>query len=173
MIITFIAHNQTCFRYLLFMDKNSLVDYNSECILSDNVWLKVFGVVISFQLMYNEMHGWTLITKAITDFQYVFIHDKNTTFCNYRTLSYKNRIFRGPEICFLWGSLMNLMREFLEASNIHGLVHISKAESKWGKVLWTISVLASFCLAAWVAKCHGYDGYKKSRRLGEHAFWLN
>ena len=43
---------------------------------------------------------------------------------------------------------MNPFREFLEASNLHGLVYISKAESKWGKVLWAVSVFASFTLAA-------------------------
>ena len=43
---------------------------------------------------------------------------------------------------------MNPIREFLEASNLHGLVYISKAESNWGKVLWAVSVLVSFCLAA-------------------------
>ena len=42
---------------------------------------------------------------------------------------------------------MNPFREFLEASNLHGLVHISKAQSKWGKVLWSASVFVSFSLA--------------------------
>ena len=42
---------------------------------------------------------------------------------------------------------MNPFREFLEASNLHGFVYISKAESKWGKVLWTFSIIASFTLA--------------------------
>ena len=43
---------------------------------------------------------------------------------------------------------MNPLREFLEASNLHGLVHISNAESKWGRVLWTISVFVSFACAS-------------------------
>ena len=43
---------------------------------------------------------------------------------------------------------MSPFREFLEASNLHGLVHISKAESMWGKILWTISVIASFTIAS-------------------------
>ena len=38
-------------------------------------------------------------------------------------------------------------REFLETSTLHGLVYISKAESKWGRVLWTVSVLLSLSLA--------------------------
>ena len=39
------------------------------------------------------------------------------------------------------------IREFLEASTLHGLVYISKAESVWGKILWTLSVIVSFSLA--------------------------
>ena len=38
-------------------------------------------------------------------------------------------------------------REFLETSTLHGLVYISKAESFWGKFLWTVSVIVSFSLA--------------------------
>ena len=44
--------------------------------------------------------------------------------------------------------MMNPIREFLEASNLHGLVHISKAETRWGKVLWSISVFVSFAISA-------------------------
>ena len=40
------------------------------------------------------------------------------------------------------------IREFLEVSNLHGLSHISKAKSTWGKILWAISVVVSFSLAA-------------------------
>ena len=43
---------------------------------------------------------------------------------------------------------MSPFREFLETSNLHGLVHISKAESMWGRILWTISVIASFTIAS-------------------------
>ena len=43
---------------------------------------------------------------------------------------------------------MSPFKDFLEASNLHGLAHISKAESMWGKVLWTISVIASFTIAS-------------------------
>ena len=42
---------------------------------------------------------------------------------------------------------VTLVREFLETSTLHGLVYISKAESVWGKILWTISVILSFSLA--------------------------
>ena len=41
----------------------------------------------------------------------------------------------------------NPVKEFLEGSTLHGLVYISKAESLWGKLLWTFSVLISFSLA--------------------------
>ena len=54
---------------------------------------------------------------------------------------------------------MNPLREFLEASNLHGLVHISKAESKWGKILWTVSVVISFS-AAGVLINRSYAGWK-------------
>ena len=43
--------------------------------------------------------------------------------------------------------LISPVREFLEASTLHGLVYISKAESLWGKILWSISVIVSFSLA--------------------------
>ena len=36
---------------------------------------------------------------------------------------------------------------FLETSTLHGLVYISKAESMWGRILWTVSVLLSLSLA--------------------------
>ena len=39
------------------------------------------------------------------------------------------------------------VREFLEASTLHGLVYISKAESLWGKILWTVSVIVSFSIS--------------------------
>ena len=42
---------------------------------------------------------------------------------------------------------MNPIREFLESSNVHGLVYISKSESTWGKVLWALTVVVSFSLA--------------------------
>ena len=50
----------------------------------------------------------------------------------------------------IWASVVPLtspVREFLEASSIHGLAYISKAESLWGKILWSISVIVSFSLA--------------------------
>ena len=50
----------------------------------------------------------------------------------------------------LWAFVLRLIspvREFLEASTLHGLVYISKAESIWGKILWSISVLVSFSLS--------------------------
>ena len=50
----------------------------------------------------------------------------------------------------IWASVVPLtspVREFLEASTIHGLVYISKAESLWGKILWSISVIVSFSVA--------------------------
>ena len=54
---------------------------------------------------------------------------------------------------------MNLIKEFLEASNLHGLVYISKAESKWAKVLWTVSVVISFSLAGLLIN-ESYTGWK-------------
>ena len=54
---------------------------------------------------------------------------------------------------------MNLIKEFLEASNLHGLVYISKAESKWAKVLWTVSVVISFSIAGLLIN-ESYTGWK-------------
>ena len=49
-----------------------------------------------------------------------------------------------------WASIfiaISPIREFLEASSLHGLVYISKAESVWGRFLWGLSVIVSFSLA--------------------------
>ena len=54
---------------------------------------------------------------------------------------------------------MNPIREFLEASNLHGLVHISKAESMWGKVLWIFSVVISFSAAGFLIN-NSFKGWR-------------
>ena len=43
--------------------------------------------------------------------------------------------------------MIGSIREFLEASSLHGLVYISKAESLVAKILWAVSVIVSFSLA--------------------------
>ena len=50
----------------------------------------------------------------------------------------------------LWGLNMDTVREFLETSTIHGLSHISKAESKLGKIAWTIIICTSFISAGYL-----------------------
>lgn len=45
------------------------------------------------------------------------------------------------------GFTMNPLKEFLEGSTIHGLVHISTAKPKVARVVWTVIVLFSFMAA--------------------------
>ena len=42
---------------------------------------------------------------------------------------------------------MNILREFLESSTIHGLAHISTSRSKRAKSVWFFCVLVSFSIA--------------------------
>ena len=48
------------------------------------------------------------------------------------------------------------VREFLESSTIHGLVHISTAKSRTARVLWATIVVACFASAIWMIM----DSYK-------------
>ena len=43
-----------------------------------------------------------------------------------------------------------LLRDFLESSTIHGLVHISKAKSKTARAIWTAIVVACFAYAIYM-----------------------
>ena len=45
---------------------------------------------------------------------------------------------------------MDILREFLDKSTIHGLAHISDVSSKAGKVLWATVVIAGFCTAGFL-----------------------
>ena len=48
------------------------------------------------------------------------------------------------------------IREFLEGSTIHGLMHISTAKSRTARVLWATIVVACFASAIWMIT----DSYK-------------
>ena len=45
---------------------------------------------------------------------------------------------------------MQILKEFLETSTIHGLAYISNVPSKTGKALWLIIVIAGFCTAGFL-----------------------
>ena len=47
---------------------------------------------------------------------------------------------------------MNILKEFLENSTIHGLAYIGNVPSKTGKVLWLAIVIAGFCTAGYLIK---------------------
>ena len=51
----------------------------------------------------------------------------------------------------------NVIRNFLESSTIHGLVHISTAKSKTARVAWVAIVVACFATAAYMIN----DSYKE------------
>ena len=55
---------------------------------------------------------------------------------------------------------MNLFKEFLETSTVHGLVYISKAKSIWAKIFWALLVVASFSLAI-VLICNSFEGWSE------------
>ena len=42
------------------------------------------------------------------------------------------------------------LREFLESSTIHGLVHISTAKSRTGRAAWVAIVVACFAIATYM-----------------------
>ena len=44
---------------------------------------------------------------------------------------------------------MEILREFLESSTIHGLTYISTSKSRAGKVFWALVVLGGFCCASY------------------------
>ena len=52
---------------------------------------------------------------------------------------------------------MDVLREFLDNSTIHGLAHISNVSSKTGKALWMAIVIAGFCTAGYLIN----DSYKE------------
>ena len=54
---------------------------------------------------------------------------------------------------------MEVLREFLETSTVHGLFHLSKAKSNFSKFLWTFIILFSFCLASFLIynSFHNWD----------------
>ena len=54
-------------------------------------------------------------------------------------------------------SEMDVLREFLDNSTIHGLAHISSVSSKTGKALWMAIVIAGFCTAGYLIN----DSYKE------------
>ena len=45
---------------------------------------------------------------------------------------------------------MNIFREFLDSSTIHGLAYISNVTSKTGKALWLTIVIGGFCTAGYL-----------------------
>ena len=45
---------------------------------------------------------------------------------------------------------MDILKEFLNTSTIHGLAYISNVSSKTGKALWLIIVIAGFCTAGYL-----------------------
>ena len=52
--------------------------------------------------------------------------------------------------------VISQIREFLESSTIHGLVHISTAKSRTARALWATIVVACFASAIWMIQ----DSYK-------------
>ena len=52
---------------------------------------------------------------------------------------------------------MEILRDFLETSTIHGLSYISNVPSKPGKALWLTIVIAGFCTAGYLIN----DSYKE------------
>ena len=57
--------------------------------------------------------------------------------------------------------LIAQVREFLESSTIHGLVHISTAKSRTARVLWATIVVACFASAIWMIT-DSYNDWKES-----------
>ena len=45
---------------------------------------------------------------------------------------------------------MDILKEFLESSTIHGLTYISTSKSRAGKVFWALVVLGGFCSASYL-----------------------
>ena len=45
---------------------------------------------------------------------------------------------------------MEILREFLESSTIHGLTYISTSKSRAGKVFWALVVIGGFCSASYL-----------------------
>ena len=52
---------------------------------------------------------------------------------------------------------MEILRDFLQTSTIHGLAYISNVPSKTGKALWLTVVIAGFCTAGYFIR----DSFKE------------
>ena len=53
------------------------------------------------------------------------------------------------------------LREFLESSTIHGLVHISTVKSKTARAIWVAVVVASFAYAIYMIN-NSYEEWQES-----------
>ena len=56
---------------------------------------------------------------------------------------------------------MDIFREFLDTSTIHGLAYINNAPSKTGKELWLIIVILGFCTAGYLI-ASSYEEWESS-----------
>ena len=54
-----------------------------------------------------------------------------------------------------------VIRDFLEGSTIHGLVHISTAKSKTAKAIWVAIVVACFAIAVYMINS-SYEEWQES-----------